>query len=135
MKKNPVSKKEVLSLSTIDIPAYPVLKGENHPFYGRKHSDKAKKLMSLKKKGIKRVPLSEEHKEKLRKKRPHAGKNIANGKSFNWIITKVDTGYEFKIKNLNEFCRKNNLAPGNMYKTLKGKTRQHKGFSLKHDRI
>lgn len=101
-------------------------------FIGCKHSDYSKSLMSAKKKGIKRVPLSEKHKDKLRVKRPHAGKNIAAGKSFDWMVTNVKTGEVFQIKNLNAFCRSNGLAPGNLYKTLTGVCKQHKGYAIRH---
>ncbi len=135
MKANPLSKKELKKLSDIEIPAYPQMRGENHPMYGRKHTESAKRIMSLKKKGITGVPLSEEHKEKLRAKRPYAGVNIANGKAFDWVITQVATGKKFRIKNLNAFCRENDLSPGNLYKTLKGTIKQHKGYALKHDSL
>ena len=47
-------------------------KGEKHPFYGKHHTEEAKRSMSEKKKGItpwwvKGVPRSEEHKRKLSK--------------------------------------------------------------------
>jgi len=116
-----------------NVPAYPIMKGKNHPFFGKKHTEAAKKLMSLKKAGIKRKPLSEEHKNKLRKKRPHVGVNISNGKAFDWIIISKETGKEFPIKNLNQFCRDNGLSPGNLYKTLTGEIHYHKGYAIKHD--
>lgn len=114
------------------IPAYPTMKGKDHPFYGKKHSEESKKKMSIKKAGIKRKPLTEEHKNKLRKKRPHVGINISNGKAFDWIVKNMKTGEEFRVKNLNKFCRENGLAPGNLYKTITGECHHHKGYSIKH---
>lgn len=115
------------------IPSYPVMKGEDHPMYGKKHSEETKKKMRSSKIGLKKGPLSEEHKDKLRKPRPHAKKNISNGLSMNWIVTEIKTGKEFRIKNLQQFCRDNNLAAGNLYKTVTGECKQHKGYSIRHD--
>ena len=106
--------------------------GKNHPFYGQHHTEETKSKMRSKKIGLKKMPLSEEHKEKLRKKRPYAGKNISEGKSFEWIVSEKETGKMYVIKNLNAFCRDNGLAPGNLYKTLTGEIKFHKGYSIKH---
>lgn len=118
-----------------EVPAFPIMKGKDHPMYGKKHSAEAKAKMRARKLGIKTGPPSEEHKNKLRKKRPHAGKNIANGKAQEWIVTNTRTGEEFLVKNLNAFCRENGLAPGNLYKTVKGTCHHHKGYSIRHVNI
>lgn len=132
--KNPMSKDELKKDSTHygEVPSYPIMKGKDHPMYGKKHSEMSKAKMRAKKLGIKTKPLSEEHKNKLRKKRPYAGKNIGQGLAQEWVVTIVATGEEFKIKNLNAFCRENGLAPGNLYKTVTKECRQHKGYAIRH---
>jgi hypothetical protein len=97
---------------------------------GYRHTEECKKIMSNLRKGRTFKPLSEQHKNKLRKTRPHASKNIAEGLSKLWYITFPD-GHLEQISNLNEFCRKYGLAAGNLYKTVTGETKQHKGFSAK----
>lgn len=97
---------------------------------GLKHSDKAKEKMSISKKYQKRKPLTEEHKNKLRKPRPHASYNISKGLSHKWIITDPN-GIDITIENLNQFCRENNLSAGNLYKTVTGECSQHKGYSAR----
>lgn len=48
-----------------------------------------------------------------------------------YIITHPD-GTEEEIFGLSEFCRKHNLATGNMNKVLRGKISQHKGFKVRY---
>jgi hypothetical protein len=122
---------DCITYPTKSIPAYPILKGKNHPMYGKKHTEEAKRKMSISKAGIKRKPLTEEHKNKLRKLRPHAGINISNGKAMKWIVIFPDN-HEEDIINLNKFCRDNNLATGNLYKTVTGEIKRHKGFAIRH---
>lgn len=131
---NPISIEELRIGSKYHgpLPSFPIMKGKDHPMFGKKHTDEAKGKMRDRKLGIKTKPLTEEHKNKLRKKRPHVGKNIAAGKSQEWIVTVVVTEEEFHIKNLNAFCREKGLAPGNLYKTVTGICRHHKGYSIRH---
>lgn len=128
---NTIPKDEIISFPSV-IPSFPIMKGEDHPMYGKKHRLESKLKMSLARKGRTFRPLSEEHKYKLRKKRPNAGKNIAEANALNWIVTNKTTGEEIKIRNLNAFCRERGLAPGNLYKTVTGEIKQHKGYSIRH---
>ena len=57
-------------------------------------------------------------------------KNVANSKSQEWIIT-FPNGTKKKIKNMFEFCRKNNLDQGAMSNVAKGKNKHHKGYICK----
>ena len=57
-------------------------------------------------------------------------KNISNGKSQEWIIIFPDRTKK-KIKNMFEFCRKNNLDQGAMSNVAKGKNKHHKGYICK----
>lgn len=54
--------------------------------------------------------------------------NVSNAKSQEWLIIHPNDKKE-KIKNLNEFCRKNNLDSGAMSNVAKGKNKHHKGYS------
>lgn len=73
---------------------------------------------------------TEDYKRKCRKSKPQGhGEKIAKTIAHNWIITNP-AGKQEIIFNLQKFCRDNNLAAGNLYKTLKGTIKQHKGFKL-----
>ncbi len=47
-----------------------------------------------------------------------------------WLVINSE-GNEFKIKNMNKFCRENNLSPAHMSSVAKGKRKQHKGYKCK----
>lgn len=98
---------------------------------GLKHTVEARQKMSEWRSGRKRPPLTNEHKEKLRKPRPGQGQKLAAKFAHTWRITFPDQ-HEEVVTNLQAFCRTNNLAAGNLYKTLKGTIKQHKGYSLRH---
>jgi hypothetical protein len=83
---------------------------------GHKHSKKTKLKMSLSSKG------------KLKSKK-HI-KNMVKAKSFNWQII-YPNGKIKVIKNLSDFCRKNNLNQGAMCQLAKGKLKYYKGFKCK----
>ena len=96
-------------------------------------------------KGFKCKKLSEDNKgyteetrekvrEKLKKIIPwNKGKTsevLSNAKAQNWLITYPD-GHEEQIKNLNKFCKENNLGQRHMGSVASGKNKQHKGFKCK----
>lgn len=102
---------------------------------GYKHTEETRNKMKM---IIKMNPRdmsfmqTKEYKQKLRKpKRNGHGQKIANSIAFYWWVT-FPNGKQEKIFNLQQFCREQNLAPGNLYKTLKGTIKQHKGFSLRN---
>lgn len=75
---------------------------------GYNHTEETKRKM--------RVPKSEESIIKR-----------VESKSKNWIVTDP-TGKRYQIKNLNKFCKENNLCYGNMHYVSLGKYKQHKGW-------
>lgn len=83
---------------------------------GRKWSDEYKKNMSAISKGVKK---SKEHAE-----------NISKGKSKFWLITKPD-GTNLKIKNLENYCKLNNLQGSKMSLVASGVRKHHKGHLCK----
>ena len=95
-------------------------------------SDETKEKIRMAKKGVK---LSEEHKKKITKGlmghvQPQSQKDkVAEALSKEYIITDPQ-GNTHHIKNLNKFCRENNLDQGNMTKVSNGKKgyNQHKGY-------
>ena len=126
-------------------------------FKGKKHTEETKELMSLVRKGKPLGLKTEEHKKKISnslsgknhfyygKKRPeHSLKtsgvnNPFYGKKHDesfidkmskiWNF-KTPQGEEITIKNLNQFCRENNLNAGNMKMVHNKKRRHHKGYTI-----
>jgi len=98
------------------------LQGENHPMYGKHHTDKSKKNMSINTQGENHPMygkhLSKKTKDKIRTSR--CKNNL-------WII-KSPGNKVFRVLSLNEFCRKNNLITGCMSRVAKGELKQHKGY-------
>lgn len=111
------------------------VKGENHPMYGKKHSDSAiSKMRASRKKYLieNNISLSKEnhpqygkkhseaHKENIRnalkgKKRSDSAKrNSGEGRSSYYKITTPENK-EIIIKNLAKFCREHNLHISNMW--------------------
>ena len=78
---------------------------------GRKWSDEYKQKMSFVTKGIKKT---QEHKNK-----------ISEGLSKNWLITKTD-GTKIEIKNLEKYCKENNLNSSKMSLVASGIRNHHK---------
>ena len=86
---------------------------------GTKDSEETRKKKSKSLKGNHRSLGSKRNKEHKRK--------IADGKALTWQIT-YPSGETEIIKNLNQFCRDNNLNNGNMCIVAQGKRKQHHGF-------
>jgi hypothetical protein len=78
---------------------------------GRKWSDSYKQKMSFVTKGIKKT---QEHKDK-----------ISEGNSRKWLITKPN-GEELEIKNLQKYCKENNLNTSKMCSVASGLRKHHK---------
>jgi hypothetical protein len=88
---------------------------EINPFYGMKHTEHTKKLMSKASKG----------------KLKSIQHRINNGKAHekNWIVT-TPNDEVLKIKNLSRFCRENNLNIGTMSSVANGRHDAHKGYTV-----
>jgi hypothetical protein len=88
------------------------------------------------KSALKRLPVTEEHKKHISesligsKLSEETKKKIADKLSFTWQIT-YPNGEIKIIKNLNQFCKDNNLNQGNMCLVSQGKKKHHKGFFIK----
>ena len=46
------------------------------------------------------------------------------------ITLKSPNGKIITVKNINKFCRENNLGNANLYKVIRGKIKQHRGWTL-----
>lgn len=46
-----------------------------------------------------------------------------------WIFTNPE-GIQIKTKNVQEFCKQNNLTRSSLYEVISGKRKSHKGFSF-----
>lgn len=82
--------------------------------------------------------FTQEHRMKLRlvklgKKReqrtPEHCKKISELKSKTWFF-KDPIGKKIVIKNLNQFCKENNLNRGNMIMVYNGQRNHHKGYTI-----
>lgn len=124
---------------------------------GFMHSDVSRKKMSKSAKGKKKPPRTTEHQIKLglsRKGKPMPEKCIIaqrirctgtplsdNHKKAisdsmgNYYEIKSPSGEIFNIKNLNEFCRNNNLNRGHMASVGRGEATQHKGWSCRKIKV
>lgn len=99
---------------------------------GWKHTEECKARMSSHKLNNP-IDLSytktEEYRNKLRKpKKAGHGQKVAAAHAHNWKITFPDGHIEI-VNNMQQFCRQTGLSPGNLYKTVTGKIRKHRGFS------
>jgi len=100
---------------------------------GRKHSEETRLKMSNSKKG---VLASEETKIKLsntlkgRKKSKSHVDNVANSVSRYWEIT-YPNGAVITVRNLEEFCRCNDLLPSGLAHVAYGRRTHHKGFKCR----
>lgn len=117
------------------------VRGKNHPFYGKKHSEESRLRMSLSRKKYmienddnmcgENHPMwnrshTEEHKKNIskslsgKKRSAEAIKNAGHGRSGCYLII-FPTGEQKEIKNLAKFCRENNLHISNMFNRGKSK--------------
>lgn len=66
---------------------------------------------------------------------PNKGKPMSKKQKDNlsdeWLIKEINTGKEYKIKNMSEFCVLYDLNPSAMSAVARGKSRQHKGYFCK----
>lgn len=88
---------------------------------GLKRSEESRMNISN---GHKGIPCSDNAKEKLRQ---YGAKAAHESKTDNWIVITPD-GEKLEIRNLREFCRKNNLTAPNMVSVSQGKRTHHKGW-------
>jgi hypothetical protein len=94
--------------------------GKLNPMYGKKHSDETKNKISIKAKNRKYFGgwhLSEERKKAI---------SIRNSKEY---ILKSPDGKIITIKNLTQYCIKNNLNSIMMSRVARGKAICHKGYT------
>lgn len=129
----------------------PTLFGEDNGFYGRTHTEETRLIISQANKGRKRseehrriisethkgVQKSEEHKSKIREKAKERTQTqqvkdkLANHFSKLWVVT-LPCGKEILVKNLNKFCKANNLSQSNMATIAKGgKKKTCKGHKVR----
>jgi hypothetical protein len=96
---------------------------------GKKATPETKEKLS---KHSKKMWLDKNYRENISLKRKQQWENnyskmIYSGKSQEWIITEP-SGEEYKVKNLKNFCRDNNLHPRLMSNVAKGIQESHKGW-------
>ncbi len=128
----------------------PVLFGEDNGFYGKTHSEETRQIISKKRKGTKLsaehrmsisnaqkgIPKSEEQKRKMSEKAKgrtvpvETRDKIASSFAKLWVVT-LPCGKEILVKNLNKFCKVNNLSQGNMSMIITGKKKTHKGYKVR----
>jgi group I intron endonuclease len=99
---------------------------------GYKHSEDMKKYLSEKRKG-KGIPHTTETKYKmsLSKKGKLYSEEKKSKLGKKYIITDP-AGYIFEIKNLNKFCRENNLDTSHMVSIAKGIRKTHKKYKCQY---
>lgn len=126
------------------------MKGENNPYFGKKHSEETRIKMQLAQAKRTRTPCSEETKQKIkeaqlgkfvseetRKKISISGRGrkqtqeqiLKKCKNYK-IIT--PTNETLTVINLREYCRLNNLHNGHMIAVAKGTMKQHKGYRCEY---
>jgi group I intron endonuclease len=125
------------------------IKGENHHWYGKKHSQETRKRMKEAQKGENHSMYGKTHSQETKEKmsKSHKGRPSSKGmlgkkqteeakqkireskevKSFSVISP---TGEIIHSKNTKQFCRDNNLNNGHFSQVLNGKRPVHKGFRL-----
>jgi len=100
------------------------LSGKEHPFFGKKRPEHSKMMKG------KNVKRTKEHQEKLNNRfTKEYLKKVTDSISRNWIIT-TPKGENIFVKNLAEYCRKNNLHRGSMSQLAKY-NKSYKGYSCK----
>jgi hypothetical protein len=112
------------------------LTGKLHPAYGTHRSEETRKILSLRRMGMK---FSKEHKENLsiaRRKRittPETRRRMSVsmlGKNSKVFAVKSPDGEIYETTNgLTAFCRERNLNRSHMHRVVHGLTPQHKGWT------
>lgn len=90
-------------------------KGEKNHFYGKKHTEEIKQKLS-------EIQFGKKQSEGTVKKRIEAW-----AREYDMISPE---GIAVHIRNMNSFCRENNLDCSSMFKVLNRKAKQHKGWSI-----
>ena len=113
-------------------PVYNVSKGGDGGalFQGHTHTEQTKQILSLLKIGKKDSDLTKTKKSESRKKRKHSQETIdkySNAQAKEYIFIDPN-GNNIVIKNLNKFCRENNLSSGNMRNVYFGHVKTCKGY-------
>lgn len=124
------------------------LSGPNNPMYGKTHSERARKLISMSRKkyrgklhpryGKPGYFAGKERPEMAGKNHPFYGKKrsvedrakIADGKSQYWLVYSPD-GNKSIIKNLEKFCKFNNISSSHLYAVARGERNHHKNYKCK----
>lgn len=106
------------------------ISGENNPFYGKKHKEETKKIISEKMKGRTHKKETKEILSIKNTGKKMSEESIKKGiekRSETWRIT---TPYNeiIIIKNLSKFCKENGLDQRNMSKVAAGIYKTSKGF-------
>lgn len=133
----------------------PKFQGEEHPWFGRKHSEDSKKKMSLSKKG-KQLWLGKTHSEDTKRKMSESKKGkkptkaieasikarlgkptsqvqkeaARNSRAKTWEVTYPDGRIEI-VFSLLRFCKEHGLQETNLRRTGMGILQQHKGFKCR----
>jgi group I intron endonuclease len=94
------------------------LSGASNPMYGKHHTQKTKNILSEKAKNRKYNPGCRKY---------LTGPNNPTAKTY---IIETPESITIKVTNLKHFCLQNNLHQGEMRGTLKGRTKQHKGYRV-----
>jgi hypothetical protein len=97
---------------------------------GKRASKKTRKKMSESHRGHVVSKITKRRLSKSHKNKKHTEAHIKHqieSRSLNWQII-YPSGKMKIIKNLNQFCKNNNLNSGAMCQVAKGKLKQHKGF-------
>jgi hypothetical protein len=145
-------------LNILDSGRPPAFKGEEHPWYGRKHTEESKQKMSQTKKeyyalnpkvGTKHT---EETKQKIsrankgkkpspeaiektrqgnlgKKQTEHQKQRVRETRQKKWRVITPE-GLELIIINLRKYCLENGLDQGNMANVAYGRLKQYKGYKV-----
>ena len=111
--------------------------GEKHPFYGRTHTEEAKKKLSQAMKG---KTFSDEHRKNLSQSKKgktfsdEHRKKMSQAKNYKKLpVVAIDKNGKVKIfESQRECARQLNLDQGNIHSCLKGRYKTTGGYSFKY---